>query len=108
MNPVHHSGKQCFLVTVAAIRQLLVAVISAPDAARVVGCEADEPDILVVRGRSGLSGDGLAGCRNRLIGRTGRVGDDALHCRGQKKGGRVLQYAGVVSSGQGAGVKIIR
>lgn len=83
MNTIHDSGPQSFAVRMGIARQVLIVVVAAPDAAGVVRCVADEPDVFVIGCGAGLSSDGLTGSRNTAVSGAGGIGDNILHGRSQ-------------------------
>ena len=62
MKPRHNFTPDIQMVTpLFSLRQTVVIVISSPDTCRIVGSIAHKPDVVVIGGRTGLSGDGHTG-----------------------------------------------
>ena len=90
MDAVHDGAPERFLIAVCGGGERTVIVISAPDGARIIRGAARKPDVTVVGGGAGLSGDGLTGGRDRAVSSSGWVGNDAAQHIGEQKRGAVF------------------
>ena len=92
MNPGHDLSPDVQVIPglSGAAVQLVVVVISGPYTGCIIGRKAYKPDVVVVRGRTGLSGDVHA---REICSRTGSGAHYILHGAGQKPRGCVLQHS---------------
>ena len=90
MDAVHDGAPERFLIAVCEGGECTVIVVSAPDGARIIRGAACKPDVAVVGGGAGLSGDGLTGSGDGSISSSGWVRNDAAQRIGKQKRGAVF------------------